>query len=141
MDNDNPIETQADVKPAEVPAEVHQEKPVIHEKASGHDEPGHAQAHHSQKKHKSGFRIIFLSVLCMAVLGEALIFMQKQLSEINDFLLDDFRIVISLESGMGRDRAMVAGEKIRSVPGVLEVVYTDKNDRLKKMQEYDPDVV
>lgn len=90
---------------------------------------------------RKGFRTVFLIALCGGILAEAVLFLQRQLNEVSALLQEDFRIILTVDGKITRDQARVAEEKLRALAYVKDVDFVGREDRLKRLEASDPDIV
>ena len=76
-----------------------------------------------RKTIRKGFRTVFLLALCGGILAEAILFLGRQLKEVNSFLQEDFRIIaiadrkLSKTGSQSRIRRLIKNGQSRAVTG------------------------
>jgi len=89
---------------------------------------------------RKGYRVVFLLAFAAGLLAELLLFTRVQMDQIGGVLKDDFRIVV-VKSEKNKERAADIEEALKSLKGAARVVFVDKEARLKKLREADPELV
>lgn len=100
---------------------------------------------------RKGFRTVFLIALCGGILAEAILFLGRQLKEVNSFLQEDFRIIAIADRKLSKtgsppsldvsEAALeIIEEKLKSLPGVKDAHYVSGEERLESLKKYDPEL-
>lgn len=83
----------------------------------------------------------FLVGLIAGLVGETLLFLERQSAKIESVLVDDFRVVLFLKSDPEAGRERVLEEQLLGLPGVLEARYVSRRDALAALRRDEPDLV
>ncbi|HAF94497.1 MAG: hypothetical protein A2X34_06435 [Elusimicrobia bacterium GWC2_51_8] len=89
---------------------------------------------------RKGYRVVFLLAFSMGLSAELLLFIRAQMNQIAFILKDDFRIV-AVKSERGKVTASEVENGLKNIQGTLSAVFVDKEARLKKLKEDDPELV
>ncbi len=91
-----------------------------------------------RKTVRKGFRTVFLIALCGGILAEAVLFLGRQLKEVNSFLQEDFRVIAVADRQISGYGLKVIEKKLNSLPGVKDVRYVGGEERLENLKKSDP---
>ena len=106
----------------------------------------HREVHHEvlQESKRSvarkGYRVVFLLAFSAGLAAELLLFLRAQMTQIALILEDDFRIVV-VKNEKGKETTSAVEEGLKNIKGTLNVVFVDRDARLKKLKEDDPELV
>ncbi|HAH31292.1 MAG TPA: hypothetical protein DCL44_03145 [Elusimicrobia bacterium] len=102
----------------------------------------HHDAHYESRKtvQRKGYRVVFLLAFSAGLAAELLLFMRAQMNQIALILKDDFRIVV-VKNGNGKETNSAVEAGLRKIKGTLNMVFVDRETRLKKLKEDDPELV
>jgi cell division protein FtsX len=83
----------------------------------------------------------FLVGLIAGLVGETLLFLERQSSKIEAALSEDFRVVLFMKNDPEAGREKVIEEQLLGMPGVLEAKYVSRRDALAALRRDEPELV
>ena len=89
---------------------------------------------------RKGYRVVFLLAFSAGLSAELLLFFRAQMNQIALILKDDFRIV-AVKNERGKETVSEVENGLKNIQGTLSAVFVDKEARLKKLKDDDPELV
>ncbi|MBP7795791.1 MAG: permease-like cell division protein FtsX [Elusimicrobiales bacterium] len=86
---------------------------------------------------KKGYRIVFLATFIFGIYIETIIFFYFQTREINDLLINDFKVVVALKKNIDKTKII---DSLSVIKGVGKVDYFTSDDMLKKLDSEDKEL-
>lgn len=88
-------------------------------------------------------RLFVLSACALlgGLLGESLLFLERQSGKAAELLLADFRAVVFLKPGVGEDRVKVVSDKLRALGSIEDLRYVSRDEAFAGLRRADPELV
>jgi len=87
------------------------------------------------------FLLIFAFGLISGLIGETILFVDRQCERIENALKDDFRVVLTLKDDLDEGKQEILEDRLRALEGVEEVQRVSAEESLEAMKRDDPELV